>query len=85
MNMFQAFVILAMPVLIGLVGAGVLLMIKIRRRRDATKTQTLDGPVPADPLSYADADRMWKRYWTVSGSVVALLAIIGISLNAASS
>jgi hypothetical protein len=74
---------LAAPLLMGLAAIGILLSIKIARRRQATRDATAGHPspvgdaVPARPLSQRDAAVMVRRYlW--SAAVIA--AALGLAL-----
>jgi hypothetical protein len=66
---------LVLPVLMALVAVGAVLSIKVARRRQATRTGTLKGPVPAKPLSAADARRMGRNYALVAVLIVALTLV----------
>ncbi|WP_133164369.1 hypothetical protein [Solimonas fluminis] len=71
---------IAGPLLMGLVAVGVLLSIKIARRREATRSASagrasrVGETVPAQPLSRQDAAAMIRRYvWSAAAIVAALL------------
>lgn len=71
---------IAGPLLMGLVAVGVLLSIKIARRREATRAATagrrpgVGDAVPARPLSRKDAATMMRRYlWSAVAVMVAFL------------
>lgn len=71
------------PLLMGLAAVGILLSIKIARRRDATRAATagrrpgVGEAVPARPLSQKDAAAMIRRYlWAASAIMVAILLAV---------
>ncbi|MDM4768880.1 hypothetical protein [Solimonas sp. SE-A11] len=68
------------PLLMGLVAVGVLLSIKIARRRQATRAADagykpgIGEAVPARPLSQKDAATMMRRYlWSAAAILAAAL------------
>lgn len=76
----SGFAAIAAPLLMGLVAVGVLLSIKIARRRDATRAATagrqpsVGDAVPARPLSQKDAAAMMRRYlWSAAAIMAAFL------------
>jgi hypothetical protein len=64
----------AAAILMALLAVGALLMIKIARRREATRTGAFGGTVPAKPLSAQDAQRMTTRYAIVAARIIAATA-----------
>lgn len=70
---WAAFGLIAWPLLTGLLAIGSVLLIKIARRRQATRDGQ-SATVPALPLSSEDARRMLRRYlW---GAALALLVLV---------
>lgn len=76
----EAFLLVAWPVLLAVLAAGAVLLIKIARRRQATRAGRFGGAVPARPMSAEHAARLSRRYWWTAGVVVAVLAAFGIGL-----
>jgi hypothetical protein len=74
----QAFLMIAMPVLMGLVAIGAVLAIKITRRRQASGHATDDvaTAVPATPMSSQHANRLWRRYGAGAGAILIALAVL---------
>lgn len=70
---------IAGPLLMGLFAVGVVLSIKIARRRGATRSGSLGGTVPANPLSAADARRMIRRYAVVAALLVGVLTAFALA------
>lgn len=79
----EAFWTLAGPVLMGLAAVGAVLLIKITRRRQATRSGQLGGTVPANPLSATDARRMSHRYGVAAAIVAGLVIVAAILVSSA--
>ena len=75
---------MAGALLTGLLAVGGMLMIKILRRREASRTASVGralcvgDTVPAQPLSSRDASRMvWRYFWSATTMIGAsLLALV---------
>lgn len=78
------FWLFAWPVLMGLAAVGVLLAIKITRRREGSVDPGMTDSVPVRPLSAVDARRMQHRYVLVAGAVLVTLLLLGFLFGGAS-
>lgn len=74
---------IAIPTLMALAAVGVVLSLKVARRRGTlVDTSGVAHAVPARPLSDDDAKRMMQRYFWSAGVIVAVLVIVGLALAA---
>lgn len=78
----QAFLMIAMPVLMGLIAIGALLAIKIARRRQAPAGGNVATAVPTRPMSAEHAATLRRRYDAVAGLILAGLAVLGLWIAA---
>ena len=81
MNAALIFQMIATAVIAAVAAAGIVLLIKIERRREATRVGALGGDVPALPLSRTDARRMLRRYLTAVAVIVAAIVCAGLLLH----
>lgn len=78
------FWLFAWPVLMALAAVGLLLAIKITRRRQGTVDPSMSGMVPVRPLSAVDARRMQHRYVLAAGAILLMLLLLGVLFGGAS-
>lgn len=76
----QAFLMIALPALMGLLAIGAVLMIKTQRRQQGATPDTVANAVPVNPMSAGHAARLRRRYVAGAGIVLALLAALGAAL-----
>lgn len=65
--------LIAGPVLMAMAAVGAMLLIKIARRRQASRDGRHTGTVPALPLSAADGRRMIRIFLLACAALLALL------------
>lgn len=65
--------LIAGPVLMAMAAVGAVLLIKIARRRQASRDPRYTGTVPALPLGVADGRRMIRIFLRVCAVLLALL------------
>lgn len=65
--------LIAGPALMAMAAVGTVLLIKIARRRQASRDPRHTGTVPALPLSAADGRRMLRIFLLVCAALLALL------------
>ncbi|WP_348675738.1 hypothetical protein [uncultured Abyssibacter sp.] len=77
--MESALWLLVLPVLGALIAVGCLLLIKITRRRQATRSGNSSDVVPANPMSAEQARMITRRYAIAVGIVLVALILVAIS------
>lgn len=71
----EAFLMIALPVLMGLFAVGAMLFIKLKRRSQTPSTDPIATAVPIMPMSPAQAAAIRRRYfWAVCAILLGLLA-----------
>ncbi len=76
--MQQGMWLIALPVLGALAAVGCLLLIKVTRRRQATRSGESSEVVPANPMSREQAKTITRRY--VAVAVVVTIGVLGLLL-----
>lgn len=76
--MQQSMWLIALPVLGALAAVGCLLLIKVTRRRQATRSGESSEVVPANPMSREQAKTIPRRY--VAVAVVVTIGVLGLLL-----
>jgi hypothetical protein len=71
----EAWLLVAWPVLMGLVAVGALLLIKTVRRTQGTRDPRYTEVVPVKPMSPLHAQRLRRRY-AVAAAIIAVLLIV---------
>ena len=74
--MQQSMWLIALPVLGALAAVGCLLLIKVTRRRQATRSGESSEDVPANPMSREQAKTITRRYALASALVLIGLLIL---------
>lgn len=78
----EIYLAVAIAILMGVAAAGVVLSIKIARRRNTVETHGIAYAVPARPLSREHAERMMRGYFWTAAMIVALVAAAGLAIAA---
>lgn len=77
----EIWLMIALALLMGLAAVGVVLAIKIQRRRQGASPPGVAAAVPVRPMSDAQARRMQRRYLAVALVILAGLGLLALSLS----